>query len=156
MRIIVSVDDLRTISVLSVNAAEKMNEANEVINSVVSEHDWKCPERVAVDQTLENIKENSVILNNAFMDFSKQIAVIANDYTDFINSEGQFEATYLDDVGALLSLLSSKTNTSDIMSGNNTCTIVSDLASESLNTANIASLNGATRGISIVDFSLFT
>lgn len=155
MLIKLDVDELRSIAPLAVSAAEKMEESNAVITSIVSSHDWKCPERASIDESLERIKSNSVVLNNAFVDFSNNIISIANGFTDYINEQKRFDVTYSEDVANLLLILGSS-GTSTVSAGNNVGGIVSAMEMNSMHTSNIASLHSASREINIVDFSLFT
>lgn len=155
MKIVIDIDELRSISILSGNAANKMDEANIKVQSVISKHDWKCPERVAIDESLGRIKENVSVLNDAFVDFASQITEIANDYTELNNSESRFDTEYMDSLATLLTELSSDGAASIETQGGNFHDIVSDLESVSLDTANIASLHGCEHGINIMDFTLF-
>ena len=155
MRVLINVDELRSISSLAVNASEKMRECNGVIETIVSKHDWKCPERVAIDESLENIKSNALVLSEAFVDFSLEMTQAANDYTDFINEQKLFDSRYMDDVAKILAESSFMGTPTTISSGNNIGGVVNELESTSLDTFNVASLHGANHGISIMDFSLF-
>lgn len=154
-QILIDVDELRTISTLSVESAQKMDEANTVINTVVSEHDWKCPERVKIDETLETIKSNVVELSEAFNVFATDINEAANAFTEFINSQIQMNTAYMEEVAGLLSSFGCNGVTTGQSCGANIGNIVSSMESSSLDTANISSLHGATDGISIMDFSLY-
>jgi len=151
----INVDDIRIIAGLSNEAAEKMNEANSIVGTVVSQHNWKCSERTKVDEALERIKSNSVVINEALSDYSTGLIAVANSYTDYLNNEYRSETTYADDLATLLSKFSSKSSTSAICTGNNISNLVSSLEASSMNTSNIASLHGSTHGINIVDFSMF-
>ena len=155
MLIKLDVEELRSIAPLSVSAAEKMEESNAVISSIISSHDWKCPERAAIDESLEKIKRNSGVLNDAFIDFSNSIINIANGFTDYINEQKRFDITYSDDVANLLILLGSSNGVSNVSLGSNVGGIVSAMETSSMHTSNIASLHGASHEINIVDFSLF-
>jgi len=155
MKVKINVDELRTIAPLAIDAAEKMNITNNIITGIVSTHDWKCPERVAIDEELTKIKDNSNVLNNAFVDFSNSILEIANDYTDFINEQKRFDIGYSEDVGSLLAKMGSYGATSTVSSGEHMAGIVSNMAASSMYSPNIMSLSGASNGINIVDFSLF-
>ena len=156
MKININVDELRSIAPLAISAAEKMNETNTIISGIISKHDWKCPERVSVDESLERIKDNSKILNDAFIDFSNNIVEIANDCTDYINDQKRFEAEYSDDISSLLSEMSSWGTNSTVSTGSHISGLVSDMEAVTMHTSNIASLHGVSHNISIVDFSLFT
>ena len=155
MKIVLNVDELRSIAPLAMRAAEKMNETNSILSGVVSNHDWKCPERTAVDESLERIKDNSRVLNDAFVDYSNNIIEIANDYTDYINEQKRFDAKYSDDLSNLLTEISSWGIKSTVSTGSNISGVVSDMEAVSMHTSNISSLHGASHGISLVDFSLF-
>lgn len=155
MKVRINVDELRTIAPLAIDAAEKMNITNDIITGIVSTHDWKCPERVTIDENLTKIKDNSNVLNNAFVEFSNNILEIANDYTDFINEQKRFDIGYSEDIGSLLSTMSSFGATSTVAAGQHMAGIVSNMAASSMYSPNIMSLNGASHGINIVDFSLF-
>lgn len=156
MRINLNVDELRSIAPLSANAAEKMNESNEIISSIVSTHDWKCPERVTIDESLEKLKNNSVLLNEAFIGFSHDIIDIANGFTDYINADKRFNIEYDDEIASLLSLMYSSNKKTTVSSGSNVAGIVSSIETNSMHSSNIMSLHGSTHDINIVDFSLFT
>ena len=153
-QIIIDVDELRTISTLSVESASKMDEANSVIGTVVSQHDWKCPERVAIDESLETIKANVLELSDSFNSFASEITDIANTYTEFINNQVRMNTEYMESVANLVAEFGSANG---VVYGHSTGVRVSELVSSmeanSLDTANIASLHGSSCGASIVDFS---
>jgi len=153
--IVIDIDELRTIANLAVSASEKMNESNAIIGTVISKHDWKCPERVPLDETLEKIKGNTVILDESFTSFSTEIVNIANGFTDYVNDQIREDTEYVDDVAGLLSRYSSEGIVTEVSSGNNIGAALTDLQSTSMDASNIASLSGADHGINIVDFSLF-
>lgn len=155
MDVFINVDDIRIIAGLSNEAAEKMNDANSVINSVVSQHNWKCPERKKVDESLERIKNNSVALNDAFIGFSSGLISVANSFTDYINYDYRTDAAYTDDLASLLSKYRTGSSLTVTNYGSNIGNVISSLESASLDTTNIASLHGSSHGINIVDFSLF-
>ena len=154
-QILIDVDELRTISTLSVEAAQKMDEANTVIGGVVSEHDWKCPERVEIDESLEDIKKNVMELSDAFNGFATDITEAANAFTEIINSQIQMNTSYMEDVASLLSGFGSNFPVVGHSHGGNMANYTELMASSSLDTANISSLHGACDGISIMDFSQF-
>lgn len=156
MQIIINVDELRSIAPLAVRAAEKMNEANTVISSVISTHNWKCPERAVVDESLETIKDNSKLLNDTFIDFSNRITEIANEYTDYINEQKRFDIEYHDDIASLMSKIGALNCKTTVSSGSHVAGMVSDLEMTSMHSSNISSLHGASHGINIVDFTLFS
>ena len=87
MLIQINTDELRRIALLSNDAAIKMNDSNTVISTVISKHDWKCPERVSIDEALETLKANSAVLNTVFEDFSTKIIELANSFTESINNQ---------------------------------------------------------------------
>lgn len=171
-QILIDVDELRTISTLSVESAIKMDEANTVIGTVVSQHDWKCPERVAIDEALETIKSNVLELNETFSDFASKITEIANAYTEFINMQIQMDNSYLQDIASHISSIWIPPEvTGDISPvpipigkelpadgmiaiAADVNSVVNSLEKHSLDTANIASLHGAANGVSIMDFSV--
>lgn len=157
MQIVLDLDELRYIATLSVNAAEKMEEANSIIGTVISKHDWKCPERAPIDESLEKIKENTVVLNNSFSMFSTQIVEIANDFTDYLNDQIKTDTEYSEGIACLLAQYNSDgpVNTT-VSSGNAFGQVVSSLKDSTMDASNMASLQGADHGINIVDFSLFT
>ena len=156
MQIILDIDELRTIASLSVSASEKMEEANSIISTVVSKHDWKCPERAPIDEALEKIKNNTVVLNNSFSGFSTEILDIANGFTDYVNDQIRVDTEYSDSIACLLSEYCSEHIVTEKSSGVNFGNAVSALESNSMDASNMASLQGAGHGINIVDFSLFT
>ena len=151
---IIDVDELRTISTLAVKSARKLEEANAVISKVVSQHDWKCPERVEIDESLETIKTNALELRNSFDDLSANITTIANSCTDFINSSTQMNNSYMQDLAGCL--FSQGAVTVGQSKGGNLAKVVSALEKNSLDTANIASLHGAAVATSIVDLPLIS
>ena len=106
MIIRINVDELRRIAILSGDAATKMNDSNTVISTVISKHDWKCPERVTIDETLETIKANSVVLNDAFEEFSNKVVELANNYTEYINDRIRDDAELEQDIAEIISGLS--------------------------------------------------
>ena len=135
----INVDELRRIAVLSTDAAAKMEDSNNVISTVVSKHDWKCPERVAIDDSLELVKGNSAVLNNTFEDFSAKIVQLANDFTDYINNQIRDDAECDDDIASIISDLTCGGYTSTVSGGNNICSVTSALKSCSIDETNIAS-----------------
>ena len=150
--IFIDVDELRNISTIAVESAQKMDEANANISTVVSQHDWKCPERVGIDEALETVKSNVQELSVSFTEFASKVTEIANHWTDFINNKTQMDNTYMQDIAAFLSA----TQGGAIVGhshGGNIASVVTSLESQSLDTANIASLHGSSFGASIVDFS---
>ncbi len=152
MEILLDVDELRTISAVSVDAAIKMDEANAVITTVVSQHNWKCPERVKIDESLETIKGNFTELSNTFNDFASQITNIANACTDFINTKTRMETSYIEEISSLFSSF----EMDNVISGSSRAVpICTDIANISLDTANIFSLHGAANPINLMDFSSF-
>ncbi len=155
MQILVNIDDLRQLATLSAEVAENMNEANNVISTVVSKHDWKCPERITVDEMLESLKKNSVVLNQVFTDFSNDLIKTANSYTDFANECERDKMTYMEDVMNRLSSFKFGNITQNVVSGSNIAATVSSLESASTDLNNIFSLHGAAQPISIIDFSLY-
>ena len=146
---ILDIDELRSFATLSSSAAEKLNEANSVMNTVVSQHDWKCPERVPIDETLEGLKENVNKLSDGFQIFSARIVELANGYTEFINEQMRFNSTYMDGIANHLAMGSTKTTLS---AGNNIKNVMSEAESSSCDISNIVSLHGYSHGISILDF----
>lgn len=156
-QIIIDVDELRTISTLSVTSAQKMDEANNVIGTVVSQHDWKCPERVKIDESLETIKSNVLELSDSFNDFASKITEIANTYTEFINSQIQMNNSYMQDIAELIcskdGVFENISSVAGHSIGGNISSVASRLEANSLDTANIASLHGVNESISILDFS---
>lgn len=154
-QIIIDVDELRTISTLSVDSAQKMDEANTVIGTVVSQHDWKCPERVAIDESLETIKANVHELSDTFNDFAAKITEIANTYTEFINDQVRMNTSYLESVANLASEFGFNNAVTTVSYGGNTSNVINSLEASSLDTANVSSLQGAGHGISVVDFSQY-
>lgn len=155
MLIQVSVEDLRSIAVLSSEAAEKMDSSNTVINTVVSKHDWKCPERVSIDESLESLKANSVVLNNTFHTLSEKLIEMANDFTSYINQQIREDTVYSDDIANVIANLLGEGVTT-VFSGENIGGVISSLESTSMDASSIASLHGADHGINIMDFSLYT
>ena len=155
MDVYINVDDIRLIAGYANEAAEKMSEANGIINTVISQHNWKCAERTKVDESLEAIKSNSVAINEAFSGFSSGLIAVANEFTDYLNYDYRTDTIYADEISALLSRYSSGQSQSVVCSGSNFNNLFSSLESSSMDTANIASLHGSTHGINIVDFSLF-
>ena len=154
-KIIIDVDELRNISTLSVESALKMDDANMKISTVVSQHDWKCPERVGIDDALETIKKNVADLSDTFNDFAAQITDIANEYTEFINSRSRMITSYAEDLASVISEL----GMDGVMTGHSiggSIPVVADLANSSLDTANVAALHGSSEAINIMDFSLFS
>ena len=157
MQIVLDLDELRYIATLSVSAAEKMDEANGIIGTVVSKHDWKCPERTPIDESLERIKENTVVLNNSFSMFSAQIVEIANDFTDYLNDQIKSDTEYSERVACMLARYNSDGPVeSTVSSGKSIGNVVSSLENSTMDASNLASLQGANHGINIVDFTLFT
>lgn len=156
MQILLDIDELRKIATLSVSASEKMEEANSIISTVVSKHDWKCPERAPIDEALEKIKSNTVVLNNSFSGFSTEILDIANGFTDYVNDQIRVDTEYSDGIACLLSKYCSDETVTEVSSGVNFGSAVSTLEFQSMDASNMASLKGAAHGINIVDFSLFT
>ena len=154
MEIQVNVNELRTIALLSSEAAERMDTSNKIISTVESKHDWKCPERDRIDNSLETIKRNAVILNNAFSDFSKYVFEMANMVTEMINNKVRDEAGYEDDVVSIICGLMGKRAASIVSGGSNVNSVVSSIEASSLNESNIASLHGSSHGINVIDFSL--
>lgn len=155
MQILVNIDDLRQLATLSAEAAESMTDANNVISTVVSKHDWKCPERVNVDEMLETLKKNSVALNQVFTEFSNDLIKTANSYTDFANDCERDKLTYMEDVMSRLSGFSFGNMPKTVNSGCNIAETVSTLEASSTDLTNISSLHGSAQAISIIDFSLF-
>ncbi|MBP5418074.1 MAG: hypothetical protein J6Y58_11195 [Clostridiales bacterium] len=149
----INVDELRRIALLSTDAAVKMSESNTVISSVISKHDWKCPERVTIDDTLEAVKSNSVVLNTAFEDFSSKVYELANNCTEYINNQIRDDAECAAELSSIISNLSFKGVTSTVSGGTNTNGVTAALKSSSMNEANIASLQGASQKISVMEFS---
>ena len=90
----IDIEELRSISTQCVNASVRMNDANEIMEKVVSEHDWKCPERVQIDESLERIKSNFGVINEAFVDFADKLTDIANGYTDYLNEREKNNTIY--------------------------------------------------------------
>ena len=154
MYIQIDVNELRRIAILSRDAATKMSNSNTVISTVISKHDWKCPERVSVDESLEVIKANSAVLNSTFEDFSTKVTELANNYTEYINNQIRDEAEIDQDIAGLISELSFGGVKTTASGGNNTAGLTSALKTSSLNESNIASLHGANNRINIMDFSL--
>ncbi len=155
MDVYINVDDIRMIAGYANEAAEKMNEANGIINTVVSQHNWKCTERMKVDESLETIKSNSNSINEAFSGFSLGLIAVANEFTDYLNYGYRTDTVYADEISTLLSRYSSGKSLNLVNSGSNFNNLFSSLESSSMDTSNIASLHGSTHGINIVDFSLF-
>lgn len=151
----VNVDELRSLALLAVDSANKMKETDSVISKIVSKHDWKCPERVKIDETLEGIKSNSIVLNNTFESFSSKLVEMANMFTDFINDEIRDDAAYDDDIACAITNLMGGRAVTTINCGNNIGTLSSELEATSMNASNISSLYSSTHGINIMDFSLF-
>ena len=155
MQIFIDVDGLRTISTISVDAATKMDEANSIVTTVVSQHNWKCPERVRIDEALETIKNNFIELSNTFTDFSVQITNIANSCTDFINEQTRMNLAYMDDVASIISELNVGNVISGSSHGGSIVPICGDLSNVTLDSANFNSLHSASDPINIMDFSSF-
>lgn len=156
MHIRLNVDELRSIAPLSAQAADKMEASNNIITSVVSTHNWECPERASIDESLERIKKNSVLLNEAFASFSNKIIELANGYTDYINNDKRFNIEYDDSIASLLSLMCSSGKNITVSSGCSVAGVVSSMEKNSIHSSNIMSLHGVTHDINIVDFSLFS
>ena len=155
-QILIDVDELRSISTITVEVAQIMDEANSVVGAVVSEHDWKCPERVAIDEALESIKSNISDLSEIFTDFASKITDIANAYTDFINARTRLITAYEQDMVSLLSNFSSDGVISRSSHGAQMSSVVNGLESNSLDASNVASLHSSTDAISIMDCSGLT
>ena len=154
MLINVRIDDLRTIAVLSSDAAGKMEAFNGVISTVISRHDWKCPERVRIDESLESLKGNAVVLNNTFQSFSTKLFEMANDFTSYINLQTRDDIVFSDEMANIIfSMLGEGVTT--VSAGKNIIGAISSLESSSMDVSNIASLHGANHGINIMDFSLY-
>lgn len=156
MLIQIDVDELRSIALLSADAAAKMEESNNIINTVISKHDWKCPERTRIDETLENLKDNSSKLNSVFEDFSSNVIRMANNFTTYINNQIRDDVEYQDDIAGIISGFSGNVAVSSVSGGNNISSVTTSMESVSMNEANLSSLHGASHGISIMDFSLFS
>ncbi|MBR4009831.1 MAG: hypothetical protein K6E26_05785 [Clostridiales bacterium] len=154
MIIRINVDELRRIAILSGDAATKMNDSNTVISTVISKHDWKCPERVTIDETLETIKANSVVLNDAFEEFSNKVVELANNYTEYINDRIRDDAELEQDIAEIISGLSFGGVTSRVSGGVYTTGLTTAMTKSSMNEANIVSLQGASSKINIADFSM--
>lgn len=152
-QILIDVDELRSISTITVEAAQIMDEANAVVNTVVSEHDWKCPERVSIDESLETIKSNISDLSEIFVDFASKITDIANAYTEFINSRTRLITAYEQDMVSLLSEFNADGALSGTSRGGRIDSVVNSLESSSLDASNVASLHGSEASIGIMDFS---
>lgn len=163
-QILIDVDELRRVSTLSVESAQTLDEANAIIGTVVSQHDWKCPERVVIDEALETIKTNVLELSDSFNDFASKITEIANTYTDFINSQVQMNTAYMHDLAGLLGVagipghsIGGNPFSGYIIRGQSqggqVSQVLNSLEENSLDTANISSLHGASVGAQIVDFS---
>ena len=156
MLVQINIDELRKIALLSKDAAERMEQSNSVINSVISRHDWKCPERASIDETLELIKGNSVVLNNTFEAFSEKIIQLANGLTDDINEQIRDDAEYDDGIANLISKLTCGGVTSTVSGGSNIGEVTTALKSSSMDESNISSLCGSSHGINIMDFSVIS
>ena len=156
MQIHIRIDDLKLIATLSTEAAEIMNDANKVIDSIVSKHDWKCPERDSVDEMLDRLKANAKVINQVFSVFSSDLVMKANNYIDIINDRERDKAKYMDDIMSRVSTFGSANMTKKVAFGQKTESAVEALESSSVNISNISSLHGATHGISIIDFNLFS
>lgn len=156
MLVQINIDELRRIALLSKEAAEKMEQSNSVISTVISTHDWKCPERAKIDETLEVIKGNSVVLNNTFEAFSEKVIQLANDLTDDINDQIRDNAEFDEGIANLISKLTCRGVTSTVSGGSNFGAVTTALKTSSMDESNIASLCGASHGINIMDFSVIS
>ena len=152
INIYIDVDEIRTISTIAVESAQKMDEANANISKVVSQHDWKCPERVGIDEALETVKSNVHELSESFTGFASKMTEIANLWTEFINNKTQMDNSYMQDIAAFLSGQQFGAVSAHSLGGN-VSNVVKSLESNSLDTANISSLHGHSTGASIIDFS---
>lgn len=155
-QIVINVDELRSISMISVEAAQIMDEANNIINSVVTEHDWKCPERVNVDNSLETIKTNISVLSETFTDFASQITEIANTYTEYVNNQTRMNTAYEQDIVSLITEFNSDGMIKSSSHSGQVSSAITELESTSLDAANVASLHGSADAINIVEFSALT
>ena len=154
MLVQINIDELRKIALLSADAAEKMEQSNSVISTVISKHDWKCPERVSIDETLELIKGNSSVLCNTFESFADKITQLANDLTDDINDQIRDDAEFDDSVATLISKLTCGGVTTTVSGGRNISKVTTALKDASMDESNITSLCGASHGINIMDISV--
>lgn len=153
MQIQINVDDLRKMALLSNEAAEKMVQSNNVVSTVVSNHDWKCPERASIDESLELIKKNSLVLDNFCKEFSANVTKWANNYSDSINSQIREDAECEDDIASIISQLTFGGVTSTVSGGKYIRGVTAALKTNSMNESNIVSLCGVSHGINIMDFS---
>ena len=119
----IDIEELRSISTQCVNASVRMNDANEIMEKVVSEHDWKCPERVQIDESLERIKSNFGVINEAFIDFSDKLTDIANGYTDYLNEREKNNTIYTELITNSLSRFGHYIGTDSQVNINNSSTI---------------------------------
>ena len=119
----IDIEELRSISTQCVNASVRMNDANEIMEKVVSEHDWKCPERVQIDESLERIKSNFGVINEAFIDFSDKLTDIANGYTDYLNEREKNNTIYTELITNSLSRFGHYIGTDSQVNINNSPTI---------------------------------
>lgn len=153
MRFLFNINELRTIATLAKDASEKMNEANDAISKVVSQHNWKCPERVGIDESLEQIKLNTLTLNEIYQTFAVLVTEEANEFTDFLNEKARMETAYLEDVASTLSSLGGSAVPAVVASGSGANNVVKELVKNSMHTSNVLSLHGANHGINLIDFS---
>ena len=155
MLIQINTDELRRIALLSNDAAIKMNDSNTVISTVISKHDWKCPERVSIDEALETLKANSAVLNTVFEDFSTKIIELANSFTESINNQIRDDIECGEEIAEIINMLSFGGTTARVSGGMNTSGLTNALKTSAMNESNIVSLQGASSRINIMDFSLF-
>ena len=155
-QIVINVDELRSISVISVEAAQVMDEAYKLISAVVSEHDWKCPECVEIDNSLETIKGNIIVLSDIFTDFASQITEIANAYTEYVNNQTRMNAAYEQDIVSLITEFNSDGLISSSSHSAQVSRAINELESTSLEASNVAALHGSANAINIVNFSSLT
>lgn len=152
-QIVINVDELRLISTIAVDSAQKMDEAKTVIGAVVAQHDWKCAERVDIDRSLEIIKANVLELSEIIGYFASQITEIANTYTELINEKARMNISYEQDLVSMLTEFSSDGVIAGSSNEGQVGSVIRDLESTSLNTSNVASLHSSSDAIGIVDFS---
>jgi len=147
----IDADILEQMSNLVRSAAEDVVSSSESVKGVLTHDDWFCMEKARIDESVSAVKDNSIVVAEAFEQFSIAMQEVSLKCQELIREEEIEMSDIESDVGSVLAILSGDSSSS-VVSGENTANACAQLKKQTSNVAMIDSLTNMNRNISIVDF----
>ena len=83
----IDTDTLTSIATEAINASTAVKECADLLNTLLQHEDWCCKEKDAINDSILQIKTDSINASETFEEFSTAVKNTAQRYVDMVNEE---------------------------------------------------------------------